>query len=152
MPHVLLNVGTVVFAFGCLIELVFIVHYLLVAPAFKSLIGFMFVLRSLSFLFAGTAIIAGRVWGPNYAARPFVTLGLFIAVLISAIVTYVAFLRERYGRPHDRSRHQWHFPFAAQLRLSGPVAWIRARLRGKKDDDDQDSSGPHLQAVERRNA
>lgn len=92
----LLNAGTALFFIGALIELAFLVHYIKVAPAFKSWIGWMFVLRSTSFLLSGTAILLGRVLGPSYAIRPYLTFILYAAVLVSACVTYGTFLWERY--------------------------------------------------------
>lgn len=98
----LLNAGTAVFLTAVLIEFAFLVHYIVVAPAFKSWIGWMFVLRSVSFLLAGVAIMIGRIYGATYAARPYVTLGLYIVVLGSALITYVTFLLERYNRDRPR--------------------------------------------------
>jgi hypothetical protein len=92
----LLNAGTALFFIGALIELAFLIHYIRVAPAFKSWIGIMFVLRSTSFLLSGTAILLGRLLGPTYAIRPYLTFVLYGAVLASALVTYGTFLYERY--------------------------------------------------------
>lgn len=91
----LLNFGTGAFFMAAVIELAFLIHYIVVAPAFKSWIGWMFVLRSASFFFAGIAILLGRVLGPTYPGRPYITLGLYALVLFSACVTYGTFLRER---------------------------------------------------------
>jgi hypothetical protein len=98
----LLNVGTAVFLIAGLVEVAFLVHYVIVAPAFRSWIGWMFVIRSVSFLLSGVAIMLGRILGPMYAARPYVTLVLYLAVLASALITYATFLYERYRRTNPR--------------------------------------------------
>lgn len=98
----LLNAGTAVFLIAALVELAFLIHYVIVAPAFKSWIGWMFVLRSTSFLLSGVAILVGRALGPGYAARPYLTLVLYLVVLVSALITYGTFLFERYNRNAPR--------------------------------------------------
>lgn len=112
MEDALLNYGTIVFVLASIIEAAFLVHYIVVAPAFKSWIGWMFVLRSASFFFAGITILAGRILGPGYWARPYLTFGLYVLVLFSACVTYGTFLRERAkgrgeGRPPRHSVLSW---------------------------------------------
>lgn len=97
----ILGAGLIVFAIGSLIELAFLIHYVRVAPAFKSWIGVMFVLRSSSSLLAGVAILLGRILGPFYPGRPWLTLVLFTVVMLSSAVTYGTFLFERYGRDQN---------------------------------------------------
>ncbi len=96
--NALLGAGLIAYALASLIELAFLIHYLRVAPAFKSWIGLMFVLRSVSSLLAGVAILLSRIFGPFYTGRPLITLILFVIVLFSSGVTYGTFLYERYGR------------------------------------------------------
>lgn len=125
----LLSIGLFVFAGASALELAFLIHYIRVAPAFRSGIGWMFVLRSSSFLMAGLAIVLGRVFGPNYAARPYVTLGLFVAVFVSAAVTYGVFLYERYGRGRGQSRMVGFARRALGLRAPEEVACEPAETR-----------------------
>lgn len=121
----LLNAGTAIFIIAALVELAFLVHYIRVAPAFKSWIGWMFVLRSVSFLFSGTAILLGRLLGAFYPARPYVTFGLYLAVLISALVTYGTFLFERYKHQVTPRGTNGPLQFARRalgLRARDPIA------------------------------
>jgi hypothetical protein len=98
-----LSLGTIVFIIAALVEVAFLVHYVIVAPAFKSWIGWMFVIRSVSFLLSGIAIMLGRVLGPTYPLRPYVTFALYACVLASALITYGTFVYERYKRTPKRT-------------------------------------------------
>lgn len=135
----LLNAGGIIFAIGAVFELAFLIHYIAVAPAFKSWIGWMFVLRSISFLFAGVAILAARIFGPGYAWRPYLTLTLFLLVMLSAMVTYATFLFERYRKIHDdrtprQIMHDW-------VRRAFGLAVVRSR------DDRAEADEPRLRIV-----
>lgn len=90
-----LDVGSVIFGFGALADLVFLAWYLRVAKWRGSGIGIMFVLMSVANLAAGGAILAGRVFGPNYPARPYFTLGVFIVFTAAMVVKLLVFAHER---------------------------------------------------------
>lgn len=133
----LLNAGTAVFLIAVLIEAAFLVHYIIVAPAFKSWIGWMFVLRSASFLLAGIAIMVGRIFGPFYPARPYLTLSLYVVVLGSALITYVTFLLERYNRDNPR-RTTPDAPHSFARRALG----LLGRRRASRQDDARPQTRP----------
>jgi hypothetical protein len=96
-----LNVGTAIFALGLFAELLFDFDYGLTAPWYRSWIGWMFMLNGAAVASAGVAILLGRVLGPAYPARPYVTLVAYSIFAASTIVRYGVFLAER-RRPSPR--------------------------------------------------
>lgn len=93
-----LNIGTVIFAFGLLAEILFGFDYGLTAPWWRSWIGVMFILNTASVIFAGSAIMLGRIFGPTYPFRAEVTLVTFSLFAASSIMRYGVYLHER-GKP-----------------------------------------------------
>lgn len=98
MDQTVLAIGTVIFAVGLFAELLFGFDYGLTAPWWRSWIGVMFILNTASILFAGSAIMLGRVLGPTYPGRPVVTLTTFVLFTISSVMRYGVYLHER-GKP-----------------------------------------------------
>lgn len=130
VEHILLDVGTLIFGFGAVLDLSFLVWYMRVARWRSSGIGVMFVLMSAANLAAGLAILLGRVLGPhfphsNYPGRAEITLTVFVVFAAAMTLKLLVFAAER-AQPDEPTP-----------RLGFPSKKKRKRI------------SPRLQAVER---
>lgn len=126
-----LDVGSWIFGLGALADLAFLIWYLRVAKWRTSGIGIMFVLMSVANLAAGCAIVAGRVFGPNYPARPFFTLGVFTVFTVAMGVKLLVFAHER-AQPDE-----------PEPRLGVPSKRKRKRIGKGLQAVDRAITGPH---------
>lgn len=89
-----LAAGTALLIVGMGCEAAFLYLYLRQGVAFHSAIGIMFVLMSSSTLLTGLAIVLGRLLGPDYFARPLLTMCIYAVFAWSMVWKLLVYIHE----------------------------------------------------------